>query len=164
MKLGAYTACLHDKTLEETLTILRDLGLNSVEINSGGFIGTPHLPVEELLESAEAPARRQSGAWQDARTPHRNNRASHRETTRRNRCPLSSDRECCAAAPDRELHATSAITSPAPRGPAAERIHAVEQLAVAKENADQRGEIVAGPIAVHPGFGRPNPPPKITRR
>jgi len=54
MKLGAYTACLHDKTLEETLTTLRDLGLNSVEINSGGFIGTPHLPVEELLESAEA--------------------------------------------------------------------------------------------------------------
>ena len=54
MKLGAYTACLHDKTLEEALTILRDLGLNSVEINSGGFIGTPHLPVEELLESAEA--------------------------------------------------------------------------------------------------------------
>ncbi len=54
MKLGAYTACLHDKSLEEALTILRDLGLNSVEINSGGFIGTPHLPVEELLESAEA--------------------------------------------------------------------------------------------------------------
>ena len=54
MKLGAYTACLHDKTLEEALEILRDLGLTSAEINSGGFIGTPHLPVEELLESAEA--------------------------------------------------------------------------------------------------------------
>ena len=39
MKLGAYTACLHDKTLEEALTILRDLGLTSAEINSGGFIG-----------------------------------------------------------------------------------------------------------------------------
>ena len=54
MKLGAYTACLHDKTLEEALDILRDLGLTSAEINAGGFIGTPHLPVEELLESAEA--------------------------------------------------------------------------------------------------------------
>lgn len=54
MKLGAYTACLHDRTLEEALTILRDLGLESVEINAGGFIGTPHLPVEELLESATA--------------------------------------------------------------------------------------------------------------
>lgn len=54
MKLGAYTACLHDKSLEETLTILRDLGLNSVEINAGGFIGAPHLPITELLESEQA--------------------------------------------------------------------------------------------------------------
>ena len=54
MKLGAYTACLHDKPLDEALKILRDLGLASVEINAGGFIGTPHLPVEELLESADA--------------------------------------------------------------------------------------------------------------
>jgi sugar phosphate isomerase/epimerase len=54
MKLGAYTACLHDKTLEETLAILRGLGLNSAEINAGGFIGTPHIPVDELLGSAEA--------------------------------------------------------------------------------------------------------------
>jgi sugar phosphate isomerase/epimerase len=54
MKLGAYTACLHDKTLDEALEILRDLGLTSAEINAGGFIGTPHLPVERLLESATA--------------------------------------------------------------------------------------------------------------
>ncbi|MFI6676234.1 sugar phosphate isomerase/epimerase family protein [Kribbella sp. NPDC050470] len=54
MKLGAYTACLHDKPLDEALAILRDLGLTSVEVNAGGFIGTPHLPVEELLESADA--------------------------------------------------------------------------------------------------------------
>lgn len=54
MKLGAYSACLHDKPLEEALTILRDLGLDSVEINAGGFLGTPHLPVPELLESEQA--------------------------------------------------------------------------------------------------------------
>ena len=54
MKLGAYTACLHDKPLEEMLATLRDLGLDSAEINAGGFIGTPHLPVDELLASAEA--------------------------------------------------------------------------------------------------------------
>ena len=54
MKLGAYTACLHDKSLEEALETLRDLGLDSVEINAGGFIGTPHLPVEKLLQSASA--------------------------------------------------------------------------------------------------------------
>ena len=38
MKLGAYTACLHDKPLAEALDILADLGLNSAEINSGGFL------------------------------------------------------------------------------------------------------------------------------
>ena len=54
MKLGAYTACLHDRPLEEALEILRDLGLTSAEINAGGFIGSPHLPVDELLASAEA--------------------------------------------------------------------------------------------------------------
>jgi sugar phosphate isomerase/epimerase len=37
MKLGAYTACLHDKTLEEALTILSELGLTSVEVTRGRF-------------------------------------------------------------------------------------------------------------------------------
>jgi sugar phosphate isomerase/epimerase len=54
MKLGAYTACLHDKSLEETLQILKEMGLSSIEPNVGGFIASPHCPVEELLESAEA--------------------------------------------------------------------------------------------------------------
>lgn len=56
MKLGAYTACLHDKTLEETLEILRDLGLTSAEINAGGFIGAPHLPIDDILASESARA------------------------------------------------------------------------------------------------------------
>jgi sugar phosphate isomerase/epimerase len=54
MKLGAYTACLHDLPLTEALTVLADLGLDSAEINSGGFIGTPHLPIEELRSSETA--------------------------------------------------------------------------------------------------------------
>jgi sugar phosphate isomerase/epimerase len=54
MKLGAYTACLHDKPLEEALEILQRLGLDSAEINAGGFIGTAHIPVDELLVSEEA--------------------------------------------------------------------------------------------------------------
>ena len=54
MKFGAYTACLHDRSLDETLKILGELGLASAEINAGGFIGTPHLPVDELLASEEA--------------------------------------------------------------------------------------------------------------
>ncbi|HEY8716979.1 sugar phosphate isomerase/epimerase [Pengzhenrongella sp.] len=54
MKLGAYTACLHDRTLEEALDILRDLGLTSVEVNTGGFISAPHIPVDALLASESA--------------------------------------------------------------------------------------------------------------
>jgi sugar phosphate isomerase/epimerase len=54
--LGAYTACLHDRPLGEALDILKDNGLTGVEVNVGGFIPSPHCPVESLLASAEARA------------------------------------------------------------------------------------------------------------
>jgi sugar phosphate isomerase/epimerase len=54
MRLGAYTACLHDKPLKEALGILAGLGLDSAEINSGGFLPPVHLPVEDLRASAAA--------------------------------------------------------------------------------------------------------------
>ena len=54
MKLGAYTACLHDMPLEEALAVLRELGLDSAEVNSGGFLPAPHLPVKQLRASAAA--------------------------------------------------------------------------------------------------------------
>jgi sugar phosphate isomerase/epimerase len=54
MKLGAYTACLHDRPLPEALRILADLGLESAEINSGGFLPPVHLPVEQLRASQGA--------------------------------------------------------------------------------------------------------------
>ncbi|MCA2214045.1 sugar phosphate isomerase/epimerase family protein [Jidongwangia harbinensis] len=54
MKLGAYTACLHDRSLDETLKILGELGLTGAEINAGGFVPAPHLPVGDLLASAGA--------------------------------------------------------------------------------------------------------------
>jgi sugar phosphate isomerase/epimerase len=50
MKLGAYTACLHDRSLRESLKILRELGLTSAEINAGGFVPAPHLPIEQLRQ------------------------------------------------------------------------------------------------------------------
>jgi sugar phosphate isomerase/epimerase len=53
MRLGAYTACLHDRPLAEALEILRGLGLESAEINSGGFLPPVHLPVERLRSSQE---------------------------------------------------------------------------------------------------------------
>ncbi|RVX40959.1 sugar phosphate isomerase/epimerase [Nonomuraea polychroma] len=54
MKLGAYTACLHDKPLTEALAVLKGMGLESAEINSGGFIPEPHLPIDGILASAQA--------------------------------------------------------------------------------------------------------------
>jgi sugar phosphate isomerase/epimerase len=54
MKLGAYTACLHDRSLPEALDILAGFGLDSAEVNSGGFIPEPHLPVADILASERA--------------------------------------------------------------------------------------------------------------
>jgi sugar phosphate isomerase/epimerase len=48
MKLGAYTACLHDRPLPAALAVLRDLGLDGAEINSGGFLPAPHLPINDI--------------------------------------------------------------------------------------------------------------------
>ncbi len=54
MKLGVYTACLHDKSIDEMLQILRELGLDGAEINSGGFVPSPHLPIAEIRASQDA--------------------------------------------------------------------------------------------------------------
>ena len=54
MKLGAYTACLHDKPLPEALKTLASLGLESAEINSGGFLPPVHLPIDDLRSSEQA--------------------------------------------------------------------------------------------------------------
>jgi len=54
VKLGAYTAVLHDKPLGDALRILRDLGLESAEINSGGFLPAPHLPIADIRASQGA--------------------------------------------------------------------------------------------------------------
>ncbi len=54
MKLGAYTACLHDRPIAQVLSTLRDLGLDSAEINSGGFLPAPHLPIAEVRASKDA--------------------------------------------------------------------------------------------------------------
>ncbi|QUH03553.1 sugar phosphate isomerase/epimerase [Saccharopolyspora erythraea] len=56
LKLGAYTACLHDRPLEDALDFLKANGLTSVEVNTGGFIPAPHCPVDLLLSSEKARA------------------------------------------------------------------------------------------------------------
>jgi sugar phosphate isomerase/epimerase len=54
MKLGAYTACLHDQPVAEALRVLRGLGLDGAEINSGGFLPAAHLPIERVRASQDA--------------------------------------------------------------------------------------------------------------
>lgn len=54
MNLGAYTACLHNYRLSEALDILRDDGLTGAEVNAGGFIPSPHCPVDLLISSQAA--------------------------------------------------------------------------------------------------------------
>lgn len=54
LRLGAYTACLHERPLDEALDILARNGLTSAEVNTGGFIPSPHAPVDLLLSSARA--------------------------------------------------------------------------------------------------------------
>jgi sugar phosphate isomerase/epimerase len=54
LKLGAYTACLHDRPLEDALDVLQANGLTSVEVNTGGFIPSPHCHVDLLLSSEKA--------------------------------------------------------------------------------------------------------------
>jgi sugar phosphate isomerase/epimerase len=54
LKLGAYTACLHDRPLAEALDVLQADGLTSVEVNTGGFIPSPHCHVDLLLSSEQA--------------------------------------------------------------------------------------------------------------
>ncbi|MBQ6642988.1 MAG: sugar phosphate isomerase/epimerase [Saccharopolyspora sp.] len=54
LKLGAYTACLHDRPLGDVLDVLAANGLSSVEVNTGGFLPAPHCPVDLLLSSEAA--------------------------------------------------------------------------------------------------------------
>jgi sugar phosphate isomerase/epimerase len=49
MKLGVYTAVLHDKLLPEALATICELGLEGAEVNAGGFLPSPHLPIDQLL-------------------------------------------------------------------------------------------------------------------
>lgn len=55
MKFGAYTAILHDRCLQDALTVLSDLGLDAAEINVGGFLPPVHMPqIDDMLTSATA--------------------------------------------------------------------------------------------------------------
>lgn len=54
MKLGVYTAILHDRPLPEALDVIKSLGLDGAEVNSGGFLPPVHIPIDEILDSQSA--------------------------------------------------------------------------------------------------------------
>lgn len=51
MKLGVFTVLFGNKTLQQTLDIIRPLALDAVELGTGNYPGSPHLNVKELLAS-----------------------------------------------------------------------------------------------------------------
>jgi len=51
MKVGVFTVILSSKKLEATVDYLAGLGVQAVELGAGGYAGTSHCPVDELLAS-----------------------------------------------------------------------------------------------------------------
>lgn len=49
-----FTSCLHDRDLSGVIDVATDLGLTSVELNSGGFFRDYHIHVSQLLVSEHA--------------------------------------------------------------------------------------------------------------
>ncbi|NAZ75003.1 TIM barrel protein [Kineococcus sp. T13] len=55
MKLGVYDAILHDRSLPEALQVVADLGLEGIELNTGGFLPPVHVPTfDDVLTSDSA--------------------------------------------------------------------------------------------------------------
>jgi len=55
MRLGVYNAILHDRPLADALTVVADLGLTGIELNSGGFLPAVHIPTfDDILTSDTA--------------------------------------------------------------------------------------------------------------
>lgn len=57
MRIGVFTALWGKLSFEEALDKAVAAGVSAVEIGAGGYPGTPHCPVEELLESQTARTR-----------------------------------------------------------------------------------------------------------
>lgn len=57
MKFGVYNAILHHLPLPEALDVVASLGLDGMEINSGGFLPPTHLPVDEIIRDHTVAAR-----------------------------------------------------------------------------------------------------------
>jgi sugar phosphate isomerase/epimerase len=54
MKIGIFTALFGDKSLTETLDLVKAEGIEAVEFGAGAYPGSAHLDVPKLLESKQA--------------------------------------------------------------------------------------------------------------
>jgi sugar phosphate isomerase/epimerase len=55
MMFGVYNAILHDRPRPEALKIVKGLGLDGLEVNTGGFLAPVHIPnIDEILKSDAA--------------------------------------------------------------------------------------------------------------
>lgn len=54
MKLGVITTLFRDKSLKETLNIVSNLGIEAVEIGTGGYVGDAHCKPDTLLKDEKA--------------------------------------------------------------------------------------------------------------
>lgn len=54
MKFGLYTAIFHDRPLVAALNVVADVGLDGVELNTGGFLPPVHIPQFELILSSDS--------------------------------------------------------------------------------------------------------------
>jgi hypothetical protein len=55
MKIGVYNAILHDRPLKDAIKVIQDLGLDGLELNTGGFLPPVHIPnIDEILTSDAA--------------------------------------------------------------------------------------------------------------
>jgi sugar phosphate isomerase/epimerase len=53
MKLGVFAVLFSQETLEKTLDIIKDAGLEAVELGSGGYVGKSHISPASLLKQPE---------------------------------------------------------------------------------------------------------------
>lgn len=52
MKLGVYGAILHDRPLRDALKVVKEIGIQGLEVNTGGFLPAVHVPnMTEILAS-----------------------------------------------------------------------------------------------------------------
>ncbi len=54
MKLGVFTVLFQELSLEDMLARVKQAGLDTVEIGTGGYPGNAHCKIDELLESEDA--------------------------------------------------------------------------------------------------------------